>query len=238
MTADAQADPVPAEVPAEPPAERGAGGRTVALLLALAAILAAVVSARAGLYASDATSAWTSAVGVEQKRGALLLADVRDVYGAQADQALMIATARLRAERLRAAMDGASPDVVVALAVEARVHDAVVALADPGSSPLRIFADPAYLLPSGAYDLPRVLADARALLGDDLTADPAEAFAEGDRAAARSQILLALTIPIACVFLAGALAQAWRRFRRPLLALGWVVLAVAAVPAVVVGFLA
>lgn len=234
MTADAQADPVPAAASAE----RGGGGRTVALLLALAAILAAAVSARAGLSASDATSAWTSAVGVEQKRGALLLADVRDVYGAQADQALMIATARLRAERLRAAMDGATPDVVVALEVEARVHDGVIALADPGSSPLRILADPAYLLPSGAYDLPRVLADARATLGDELGADPAAALAEGDRAAARSQLLLALTIPIACVFLAGALAQAWRRFRRPLLALGWTTLGAAAIAAAFVGLLA
>lgn len=217
---------------------RGSGSRTVAVLLALAAILAAVVSARAGLYASDATSAWTAAVGIEQKRGALLLADVRDVYGAQADQALMVATARLRAEQLRAGMDGAAPEVVVGLEIEARVHDAVATLGSGGESPLRIFSDPVYLLPSGAYDLPNVLADARAALGAELAADPAAAFADGDRAAARSQLLLALTIPIACVFLAGALAQAWRRFRRPLLAAGWVVLAAAAVPAAIVGFLA
>ncbi|MFO1541547.1 MAG: hypothetical protein ACKOTZ_14085 [Chloroflexota bacterium] len=219
-------------------AERTGGGRTVAILLALAAILAAAVSARAGLYASDATSAWTAAVGTEQKRGALRLADVRDVYGAQADQALMVASARLRADRLRAAMTDAAPEVVVALEVEARVHDQVATIGASGQSPLRILADPVYLLPSGAYDLPRVLADARAALGAEIAADPAAALADGDRAAARSQLLLALTIPIACVFLAGALAQAWRRFRRPLLATGWVVLGAAGVSAVVVGLLA
>ena len=72
---------------------RGSGSRTVAVLLALAAILAAVVSARAGLYASDATSAWTAAVGSLPRRRR---ASIPRVSGPQPVTASATAAPRMR----------------------------------------------------------------------------------------------------------------------------------------------
>jgi hypothetical protein len=208
------------------------GSRAVALLLAIAAVFAAIVTARASLIASDATSYWQDAVAVEQRRGALLLEEVRYTYGVEGEMAFRIATDQVIAEELRAIGPLQSPDVAARVDREAQVHEQVVQLVGPTQD---LISDPAYRLPDGGYDLQLRLAHQRA--GDKAEAnDPAADFEAGDAAAERSDRLLVVTVIIGGAFLLGALAQPLRRRRRLLLSLGWVCLGVSVVAALVAGF--
>lgn len=202
------------------PQDRDQGGRAVPFLLAVAAIVAAIVTARAALLGSDATSAWQMSVGDEQRRGAMLLEGVRYTYGVEGDMAFMIITADVRAQELRAAMDGQPPEVAAALESEARVQQQVVDLVGPSSE---LIADPRYQLDSGGVDIQLRLADTRAA---DVDTDPMATLAGGDAASERASRLMLATLAIAGAFLFGALAQTFRGRRRPLLGLGWAALAV------------
>jgi hypothetical protein len=207
------------------------GSRAVALLLAVAAIVAATITARASLVGSEATSAWQTAVGDEQRRGALLLEQVRYAYGSEGDLAFMIVAAQEQADAMREAIPGASPAVAAALETEAGVQEQVAELVKPASE---IASDPRYELASGGYDLQLRLADERRSNPDDLANDPLAQVAAGDAAADHAVRLMLTTIAVGVAFLFGALAQAAHRRRRVLLVLGWIALGVASVAAVAV----
>ena len=85
-------------------------------------------------------------------------------------------------------------------------------------------ATAAYAMPGGGYDTLKRLAER---LSDPAhrTYDPDGTMARGDQAAARSVRLMDSIVVIGFAFLFGALAQAFRGARRPLLIVGWVALA-------------
>ena len=211
------------------------GGRSVAILLAAAAIVAALLGARAGLLASDATSGWADAVIQEQKRGASLIADLNRVYVQEASQAFTVMAARAWATELRTAVDAADPAVALALTPEVRVAETIAQVSEEGARQVAIVADPRYRLPAGGYDLGRYLADLRIATQEDPPIDPDATTAAADRASERSAQLLTLAVVAAIALLVGAQAQAWQRRRRPLLIAGWAILAVAALPGLVIG---
>jgi hypothetical protein len=224
------ARPVPADTDGSD-ARGEKGSRGVALLLAIAAVIAAIITARASLVSNDASDAWGTAVGDEQRRGALLLEQVRYTYGSEGDLAFMIASAETQADALHRAGPAQSPDVAAQVEAEAQVQDQVVDLVLPASE---VASDPRYALPSGGYDLELRLADERLSNPDDVATDPPARMAEGDAAASLAERLMQTTIAVGVAFLFGALAQTTRRRRRPLLLLGWVSVAVAVVAAIVV----
>ena len=212
--------PVPVNPGADPAdrADREQGGRAVPLLLAMAAIVAALVTARAALLGSDATSDWQRSVGDEQRRGAMLLEEVRYTYGSEGDMAMMIITADVQAQELRAVAAGQPPEVVAIVESEAQVQQQLVDLVGPSSE---LYTDPRYRIDSGGVDLQLRLADSRA---EDAGDDPLVALAQGDGAADTASRLMLTTLFIAGAFLLGAIAQALRRRPRILLAIGWVAL--------------
>lgn len=205
-------------VPADHPHHEEKGSRAVALLLAIAAVVAAIITARASLIASDAGDAWQASVSEEQRRGAMLLENVRYTFGTEGEVALMIASADVRAQEFRAEAARRSPEIAMALLAEADVQQQVL---DSTRSASEVASDPRYALPSGGYDLELRLADSRQELGDDLSIDPATSIAAGDAASDRAIRLTAATLGVGLAFLLGALAQALRRPRRLLLLAGW-----------------
>jgi hypothetical protein len=221
--------------PADPPLSEPASSssRAVAILLAVAAIVAAIITARAALVASDATSAWTDSVGVEQRRGALFLEQFRYTYAIEGDQAFMLTIAEEKAAALRAAAAAPdlAPEVVTALTAEAQVQQQLRDLVGPS---VEMASDPRYVLPDGGYDLQQRLADERATDPEAVAEDPLVEMAAGDAAADEANRLMLATIGVAMAFLCGALAQAFGRHRRLLLALGWVALAAGSVAAIAV----
>ena len=224
----AVARPVHAGDPDEQPDK---GSRAVALLLAIAAIVGAIVTAQASLVGSDATSAWQQSVANEQRRGALLLEGVRYTYGAEGDMALMVATAVVRAQELRALAEGQPPEIAAELIAEAQVHEQVVEMITPASG---IASDPRYALPSGGYDIQLRLADSRNETPADVAIDPIADVVVGDADADKANRLIATTLGIGVAFLFGALAQAFAQQRRLLLLIGWGFLAASGVAAFVV----
>lgn len=213
--------------------EPTSNSRAVAILLAVAAIVAAIITARAALVASDATSAWTASVGVEQRRGALFLEQFRYTYGIEGDQAFMLAIAEEKAAALRAAAADPSlePEVAAALAAEAQVQQQLRDLVGPSSE---IVSDARYVLPDGGYDLQRRLADSRAENPDDIAADPLIEMASGDAAADEANRLMLATLGVAMAFLCGALAQAFGSRRRLLLSIGWIALGIGVAAAIAI----
>ena len=216
-----------------PPEPASSSSRAVAILLAVAAIVAAIITARAARVASDATSAWADSVSVEQRRGALFLEQFRYTYAIEGDQAFMLTIAEEKAAALRAAaaVPGLAPEVVTALTAEAQVQQQLRDLVGPSSE---IVSDPRYVLPDGGYDLQQRLADERADDPEAVAQDPLVEMAAGDAAADEANRLMLATIGVAMAFLCGALAQAFGRHRRLLLALGWVALAAGVVAAIAV----
>jgi hypothetical protein len=203
--------------------EPASNSRAVAILLAVAAIVAAIITGRAALVASDATSAWNSSVGVEQRRGALFMEQFRYTYSVEGDQAFMLAIAEEKAAALRdaAAAPSRAPEVAAALVAEAQVQQQLRDLVGPASE---IVSDARYVLPDGGYDLQQRLADSRAENPDDLAADPLVEMAAGDAAADEANRLMLATLGVAMAFLCGALAQAFASRRRLLLTIGWIAL--------------
>jgi hypothetical protein len=191
----------------------------VALLLAVAAVAAALITLVALNSSSDASSAWQSALRQEVARGAVAVEDIRYVYAVEAPTAFQIAALEIQAEEYRRAASGAAPEVAAAL--EARAQVLEMTLASMRST--IEMAVPAYALPEGGYDPLKRLAEALAD-PERVVYDPDGAMSTGDLAASRSDRLMTAIVVIGMAFLFGALAQASRGARRPLLILGWLAL--------------
>jgi hypothetical protein len=184
----------------------------------VAAIVAASIGARASLLGIDASDLWQQSVEDEQRRGSILMWDVRSVYGDEGELAFAIAIEEVRAAGLLTASETAAPDIAARLLAQAQIREGVAETMRQ-SSP--ISSDPRYLLPSGGYDLQLSLADTRAGLGDDLDIDPMVSVSAGDRASQHGLALFASTIVVSLAFLSGALAEIAIARRRTLLWLGW-----------------
>lgn len=225
MSEPSDADGVVAP-PAPPPRDQAPeeGSRAVALLLAVAAVLAAIIASRAAFYSNDATSAWQSALRTELKRAALATADIDYVYQAEAEIAFTIETHRVRAEEARAEAARQEGEVAAALLAEAQVREGVIA---QESSASEIVGQADYALEGGGYDLAKRLADSRSSHPEDIALDPVAVQLAGDEASTRALRLMMVTVPVGLCFLVGALAVPLRRWRRPLLATGWLLLALA-----------
>jgi hypothetical protein len=209
----------------------GSGDRAVAALLAAAAVIAAILAARAAFLSSEASGAWQQMVRQEVKRGAAITEQVRNVYGSQATIAYQVVQQRVREQEFRAAAEVASGEARESLLFEADVHaQAEAALVEALAEDAPVIADSErYLLADGSIDLVRLLADVRAADPDLTAIDPDLEQARGDGAARRALLTIGAAIPVGVTFFLGALAQAIRRVRRPLLVGGAVSLAVGVV---------
>ena len=172
--------------PTKSDAVRWGSGHGVVVLLALAAIVAAIIGARASLLGIDASDGWQQSVEDEQRRGSILMWDVRSVYGDKGELAFAIAIEEIRAAGLLAASDAAAPDIAARLLAEAQIREGVAEAMRQSST---IASDPRFLLPSGGYDLQLSLADTRAGLGDELDIDPMASVSGSSAVSARSKRL-------------------------------------------------
>jgi len=208
--------------------------RGVAVLLGAAAIAAALVGALAAGHASDASDAWNSAVRLDLKRASAAVEDIRYIYQAEFPQAVTIMSPRSMAAAYTAA---ASADPVNAPALALAANGQTNAASAMEQS-IALTSDAKYALPNGGVDLARRLADVRNEKPDLVAIDPAIAQAQGDELAAKSRWLLLALVPLGVCGLIGTLAQAFRRSRTPLLALGAALLSVGVIAAVAAEVLA
>ena len=194
--------------------------RGVALLIAVAAVVVAFITLVAVRVSGDASSSWQSALRQEVARGAAAVEDIRYVYGVEAPAAFQVAIGEVQAEEYRvAAGSSAAPEIRSRLEARAQVLDMAVGVIKPSIE----MATQAYALSSGGYDTLKRLSEQLAD-PERVPRDPDGAMATGDEAAARSVRLVNSIVAVAFAFLFGALAQAFRRPRRVLLACGWVAL--------------
>ena len=208
--------------------------RGVAVLLGGAEIAAALVGALAAGHASDASDAWNSAVRLDLKRATAAVEDIRYIYQAEFPQAVTIMSPRSMAAAYTAA---ASADPVNAPALALAANGQTNAASAMEQS-IALTSDAKYALPNGGVDLARRLADVRNEKPDLVAIDPAIAQAQGDELAAKSRWLLLALVPLGVCGLIGTLAQAFRRSRTPLLALGAALLSVGVIAAVAAEVLA
>lgn len=207
----------------------GKDHRGVAILLGAAAIAAAIVAALAVGLASDASDAWNSAVRLEVKRSAGALQDVRYLYQSEFPMALSVMGARAQAAAYGAAAS-ANPEQASALRIAGNAQTTV---ADTIAPSVALTKGDTYALPGGGVDLGRRLADLRNEYPDLLALDPDAMEAQGDAAAAKAHRLLLALLPLGACALLGTLAQAFRRARTPLLAVGSVLLGAGVIVALV-----
>ena len=204
-------------------------GQGVAVLLALAAAAAAVIGARASLVSSSASGSWQASVRQEVKRSAATVEDVRYVFTVVAPQAVDVVVARIEAGELRRVAGSRGGLLRDFLGQQARVRET---FADTFAEANDLVAD-RYRAGSG-YDVWRFLTDTRNANPDLVAVDPDDPMAEGDEAASRARRGVAATIPVAGAFLAGALAQGYPRRRHILVMLGFALLGVGVIAAVLV----
>ena len=193
------------------------GGRGLAVLLAVAALFAGAIGARTSLLASNASGFWQQAVRQEVKAAAAAVEDIRFVYGDEAAQAFRAVEATVRAQEYRAAAEGQTGIARSVLLAEAAAQDQLLAATVKSSD---IAKDPRYARDDGSYDLCLRLRDVRNRDPDLVAIRPDDPQAAGDRLALQAISETAVGIPIGLTFLFGSLAQGFRRWRRPLLALG------------------
>jgi hypothetical protein len=218
--------PAPAEQEGEPSGTvggppKGEGVRTT-LLLAAAAMVAAVLGGRASLVSSMASGAWQQAVRQEVQRSAALVEDVRFVYSGEAVTAFLVVEGRVRAEELMEQAESLTGRDREMLLIEA---EAWQLLADNVGAGTDLVDDPKYQSEDGGYDLGLRLVDVRNRYPDLVAVNPDDPQQQGDDAAKRARLGVAATIPVAGAFLFGALAQGFPRRRRPLVAVGVLLLA-------------
>jgi hypothetical protein len=205
----------------------GSSHRGVAVLLGAAAITAAVVGALAAGLSSDATDAWNSAVRSELKRATGAVEDVRFVYQAEFGQALTVISARSQAAAYSAAA-AADPTYAAAMTIAANGQLNAASAMEPS---IPLVSESKYALGDGGVDLGKRLADQRAEAPDLVAINPDATQSQGDALAAKASWLLTSLLPLGACALVGTLAQALRRWRRPLLGVGTVLLGIGVVVA-------
>lgn len=226
---DVSASDVPAVAsPRDRPADDDPARRWVAVLLAAAAVLAATLAMRAAVFSDEAGGAWQSALRTELQRAAVLLQQVRQVYGTEGDEAFAIVTHEVLADQMRMRAQGEPAEVAEVLAAEARVHEDLVGQVKPATE----LTASGYGLPGGGYDLAARLVDYREAVPDVQALDPDALMEHGDRASGHALGVVSAGIPVAVAILIGSLAMPNRRRRRLLLSLGWLALAVGALVAI------
>ena len=193
--------------------------------------MAAIVAARASFLTGEASGKWQLALRTEVKRSAAVLEDVRYLYQTETSIATAIVEARIRSRELLAAATGQPAAVQQAMRLEASVQGARVDAFGPSSE---LASDPAYALPAGGLDLGKRLADLRARNPDLVALDPHVIEVAGNAAADRALRLTWCGLAIGLCVLLGALAQPFRRWRRPLIAGGAVALGVGVLAALAV----
>jgi hypothetical protein len=200
------------------------GSRAIATLLATAAILAALITTRASMLSGQGGDGWQTALRNEVKRSAAVSEDVRFVYQNVLPIAMLIETARIRESAMRDEL-AAHPESAARLNLEIAALEQVQAnLKD--ASLMSDYKDVA--LPSGGFDLGKVLAQNRNENPDLVALDPDADTAAGDVAAAKARRISLATIPIAIGVLLGALAEPFVGWRRRLLWLATVFVAIGA----------
>lgn len=198
------------------------GTRWVAVLLAAAAAVAAILALRVTYLSDEAGGAWQSAVRTELQRAAVLLMEVRQVYGTEGEEAFEITVHEVLAERMEARAQTAPAEIAQTLEAEKRVHDDLVEQVKPFTE---LTADE-YELPGGGYDLVARLVDYREALPDVLALDPDAFMQQGDRASGHARGVVSAGVPVAVAVVAGSLAMPYRHRRRLLLIIGWLGIAV------------
>jgi hypothetical protein len=219
------AEPVPSPAREEP---AGTG-----ILLALAAALAAGIGGWSSIVADRGSDTWHAAVRQHVKQAAGAVEDIRFVYQEEGPTALQVAEARLLAEELGRAADRAPGLAGELLRLESRARARAARVLEAGSE---IATDPRYAVPeTGGFDLVRRLNDNRRELPDLLALDPDATQDEGSRLSVEATLLLVCIVPVAAAFLFGALAYGFPWAGRPLVAAGFVFVAVGFAAAVMVG---
>jgi hypothetical protein len=172
------------------------------LLQTAVTILVAVALAIAALTASGAADRWQSSVREEVKRSAGIVEDVRAVYGDEAPLGLDLALADVRARQ------GADDDALTERQV-------VFAMRKAYRGTDSLIADNRYLQRTGAYDVPRRLADVRAENPGDARPDPDRTAREGDDKRRLSALIALATLPLVLLYLLTELVLRARSRRRP-----------------------
>ncbi len=213
-------------------AESEGEDRAVAILLTLAAVVGIVLGGRASLVRSSATDDWQQALREEIKTAAARVEDVRYVYTSEAPVAFQFDEATIRAEEARRAAGRSTGTTRRVLLVEAKTLSLYAKNLAEGIQ--KGLATGRYRTPKGGFDAARRLADQRRRFPDLLRIDPNRAEHRGDRLSRHAALEIAATIPAGVAFLLGALAEAFRRRRRPLLLAGFAAVASAVVLGVLV----
>ena len=227
MAAEAEAEAGP-PAGTRPVSETGPG---VAILLAAAAVVTAVIGGRAAFMAADASSNWQASIRGQVKQAAAYVEDIRYLYTVETPQAVQVADAQARSKELATAARSSTGLNQSLLTVEQSIAANIAATLSPNFA---LTADPKYQLPGGGFDVNRRLADIRNENPDLLALNPGRTAAVGDHFALRSIRLVACAVLVAGAFLFGALAQGFRRLRRPFLGAGTLLLAAGVVAAVLV----
>jgi hypothetical protein len=201
------------------------GSRAIAALLAIAAIFAALITTRASMLSGQASDGWQTALRNEVKRSAAVSEDVRFVYQNVLPIAMVIETARVREEAMKQELVS-HPEAAARLNLEiASLEQVQQNLKD--SSLLSDYTDVA--LPSGGVDLGKILAQTRNGTPDLVAIDPDAETAAGDVAASKARRISLATIPIAVGVLLAALAEPFVAWRRRLVWVATVLVAIGAV---------
>ncbi len=219
---DVSATDVPtATAPHDRPADADAGKRWVAVLLTAAAAVAAILALRVTYLSNEAGGAWQSAFRTELQRAAVLLLDVRQVYGTEGEEAFSIAVHEVLADQMRVRAQAAPAEVARALEAEMRVHEDLVEQVKPATE----LTAGGYGLPGGGYDLVVRLVGYREAVPDVVALDPDALMRQGDRASGHALGVVAAGVPVAVAVVAGSLAMPYRHRRRFFLVIGWLAIA-------------
>jgi len=188
------------------------------VLLAATAVALALVGTRAALLADSGQELTHQSLREDVKRSAAIVEDVRAVYQDEFYVALMIAQARIHGAALRAAARHQPPELRTLLRAQGLTE--ALATTKPAES-AGLTSKPAYTAGFGEYDVLRRLADLRAENPALVALNPDKTQARGSERQETASLLMATTVLLAVAFLLGALAHAFPRGRRLLVAAGY-----------------
>ncbi|GAA4828677.1 hypothetical protein GCM10023201_14990 [Actinomycetospora corticicola] len=146
---------------------------------------------------SDASGDWQEAIRQETSRASAVQEEARAVYVDEAPEAFRIASARVRANELRAI----APSSRLA-ASELVIANQIVFARSRVAPPDTLSAGNRYLLSSGEYDVARRISDATKQIA--LMPDPDSTFAAGDRHAATARWISGVTVLLTGLAMAAA----------------------------------